>query len=200
VWVPNAAYAPMKLMVEVGWYDHTSGERMKLSDGSEAFNLGTVDLEPRASDLNMPNPIHVNFENQLELVGYSLSTLSPKAGDTVELSLYWRGLRKMQHDYKIFANILDPKTLTKYAASDGMPVNWNAPTSSWEPGKVIEDKHTLKVDPNTPPAIYELEIGWYSQEADGSFPRLRIVTPDGGMADNFMYLSRVRVYPAEGQP
>jgi 4-amino-4-deoxy-L-arabinose transferase-like glycosyltransferase len=200
VWVPNAAYAPMKLTVEVGWYDHTSGERMKLSDGSEAFNLGTVNLEPRASDLNVPNPIYVNFENQLELVGYSLSTLSPKAGDTVELTLYWRGLRKMERDYKIFANILDPKTLTKYAASDGMPVNWNAPTSSWEPGNIIEDKHTLKVDQNTPPAIYELEIGWYAQEPDGSFPRLRIVTPDGGMADNFMYLSRVRVYPEAGGP
>jgi 4-amino-4-deoxy-L-arabinose transferase-like glycosyltransferase len=200
VWVPNAAYAPMQLTVEVGWYDHTSGERMKLGNGEETFTLGTVDLEPRASDLDVPNPIHVNFENQLELVGYSLSTLSPKAGDTVELTLYWRGMRKMERDYKIFANILDPQTLTKYAASDSMPVNWNAPTTSWEPGKIIEDKHTLKVDPNTPPAIYELAIGWYSQEPDGSFPRLRIVTPDGGMAEDYLYLSRVRVYPAEAKP
>jgi len=199
VWVPATAYAPMKLDVEIGWYDLETGERMRLEDGSETLNVGRVELLPRSDveNLGVPNPIRVNFDNQIELVGYEMTDLSPATGDIVELTLYWRGMKPIEQDYKIFANILDPQTLTKYATSDGMPVNWNAPTSTWTPGEIIKDVHMMKVDPNTPPGIYETEIGWYLQAEDGSFPRLRIVTPDGGMADNFLNLSRVRVLPVE---
>jgi len=202
VWIPATAYAPMTLDVQVGWYDLQTGERLMLPNGDETLNIGQVELLPRADDENLgvPNPIRINFDNQIELVGYDMSDLSPAAGDTVELTLYWRGLTRMSQGYKIFANILDPQTLTKYAASDGMPVNWNAPTSTWTPGDIIKDVHTLTVDPNAPPGIYETEIGWYLQAEDGTLPRLRIVTPDGGMADNYLNLSRVRILAADDTP
>jgi len=197
IFVPNTAYAPMTLDVEIGWYNLQTGERMKLDNGSETLKVGTVELEPRpdTEKLDIENPIHINFDNQIELVGYSLSDLSPNAGDTIDLTLYWRGLRKLDKDYKVFANIIDPPTLTKYAASDGMPVNWQAPTTTWEAGTIIKDVHTLKVDPNAPPGIYETEIGLYSQTEDGSIQRLRIVTADGGMANDYMNLTRVRILP-----
>jgi 4-amino-4-deoxy-L-arabinose transferase-like glycosyltransferase len=202
IWIPATAYAPTNLDVEIGWYDLQTGERMKLADGAEMLTIGQVDLQPRADieNLGVPNPIRINFDNQIELLGYEMTELSPAAGDTIELTLYWWAMQTVTQDYKIFTNILDPKTLTKFASSDGMPVNWNAPTTTWNPGEIIKDVHTLKVDPNTPPGIYETEIGWYLQAEDGSFPRLRIVTPDGGMADNYLNLSRVRVLPAGETP
>ncbi len=197
IWIPNTAYAPMTLDVEIGWYNLQTGERMKLDDGSETLKVGSVDIEPRADSekLNVPNPIRVNFDNQIELVGYSLSDLSPNEGGSIDLTLYWRGLKKLDKDYKVFANILDRATLTKYAASDGMPVNWQAPTTTWEAGTIIKDVHTLPVDPNAPPGIYETEIGIYWQADDGSIQRLRIVTTDGGMANDSMDLTRVRIMP-----
>ncbi len=199
VWIPATAYAPMKLDVLIGWYNLQTGERLKLENGSETLNIGQVELQPRedVENLNISNPIRINFDNQIELVGYEMTDLSPAAGDTIELTLYWRGLATMTQDYKVFANILDLPTLTKYAASDGMPANWGAPTTTWTAGTIITDVHTLTVDPNAPPGIYETEIGWYLQAEDGSFPRLRIVTPDGGMADNYLNLSRVRIVMAE---
>jgi 4-amino-4-deoxy-L-arabinose transferase-like glycosyltransferase len=197
VWLPPASYAPMMLTVEVGWYDLLTGERLTLPDGSERLTVGTVELQPRTSDLDVPNPISVNFNNQVELVGYALSDLSPQAGNTIELTLYWRGLQTMDTDYIVFVHIIDPPTLTIYAGSDAMPVQWNAPTSTWTPGDIITDIHTLIVREDTLPGIYELEIGLYTQEPDGTFPRPRIVTPDGGMANDFTYLSRVRVLAEE---
>ncbi|HLU09732.1 MAG TPA: hypothetical protein VK003_08695 [Oceanobacillus sp.] len=198
VYVPSAAYAPTTLSVEIGWYDLPTGERMTLADGSETFTIGTVELLPRQSDLDVPNPISVNFDNQIELVGYSLSDLSPAAGESVELTLYWRGLREIEQDYVVFAHVINPATLSIYAGSDAQPANWTAPTSTWQPGNIIEDTHTLTINPDTPPGIYELEIGLYIQTPDG-FPRLRIVTPDGGMANDYTYLSRVRVLPREDE-
>jgi 4-amino-4-deoxy-L-arabinose transferase-like glycosyltransferase len=193
IWVPAAAYAPMDLTVVVGWYDLRSGERLTLDNGDETLTIGTIRLQPRPDDLGVPNPIRINFDGQIELAGYSLSDLSPKPGDTVQLTLYWRGLKPIPQDYKVFANILNPITLTKYASSDTMPANWTAPTSTWKPGDIITDEHDLPIDPNAPPGIYELELGFYLPLPEGGYTRLRIITPDGGMANDFTYLSRVRV-------
>jgi 4-amino-4-deoxy-L-arabinose transferase-like glycosyltransferase len=198
VWVPPTAYAPMPLEVVIGWYHLPSGERLTLDERADTWSVGSTQLQPRASEQVVPNPLHINFGGLIELLGYELSSLSPAPGETVELTLYWRGLTQIENDYKVFANILDPRTLTKYAASDGMPDNWNAPTSGWQPGDIIVDRHRLSVDPNAPPGIFELELGLY-REANGEFPRLRIFTPDGGQANNFIYLTRVRIRPNESE-
>jgi hypothetical protein len=149
--------------------------------------------------LDVPNPISVSFDTQIELVGYSLTGLSPSAGENVGLTLYWRGLREIEQDYAVFAHIINPSTSSIYAGSDAQPANWTAPTSTWQPGNIIEDTHTLTINPDTPPGIYELEIGLYLQTSEG-FSRLRIVTPDGGMANDYIYLSRLRVLPREDTP
>jgi 4-amino-4-deoxy-L-arabinose transferase-like glycosyltransferase len=197
VWIPFTAYAPMTLDVQIGWNDRLTGERLVTSDGQDTYSIGQIRLMPRTSELNVPNPVRVNFGNLLELVGYEITDLTPQAGETTQLTLYWRGLEKIPDDYKVFANIIDPATLTKYASSDGMPVDWNAPTSTWQPGEIIEDGRQLTVSSDTPtvPGIYELELGLYREAPDGTFPRLRIVTPDGGQAEDFIYLSRIRVLP-----
>ena len=88
-------------------------------------------------------------------------------------------------------------TLTKYAASNAMPVAWTAPTSTWQPGEIIKDIHLLSVDPNAPSDIFEVEIGLYTQDEAGIFTRLRIVPEIGGSADNFLRLSSVRILPAD---
>ncbi len=51
-----------------------------------------------------------------------------------------------------------------------MPADWTAPTSTWQPGAIIEDAHTLDVSADTPPGIYEVEIGLYLNPGDGTFP------------------------------
>ena len=191
--VPLNAYAPITLDVNVGWYHLPTGARLQLDDNTESYHVGHIQLLAREGDL--PNPAHINFGDMIELVGYELTDLSPAVGETIELTLYWRGLRPIDVDYKVFANILDPKTLTKYAASDTMPAQWTAPTSSWQPGQIVKDTHTLTVAADAPPGIYELELGLYEETTDG-FPRLRIHTEDGGQADNFVYLSRVRIVPS----
>lgn len=194
--IPNTAYTPLLLGVEVGWYHLSTGERLIMTDGFETYRVGAVELLPRSSALDVPNPVSVNFGHQIELVGYDLTDLSPAAGQTIELTLYWRGLRPMEADYVVFAHIVDPITTTLYAGSDAQPANWTAPTSTWQAGDIIEDRHILEVDPAAPPGVYELEIGLYLQTEDG-FPRLRVVTPDGGMANDYLYLTRVYLMPNE---
>lgn len=190
--IPAAAYAPMTLDVEVGWYDLATGERLVLPNGATTFTIGQVELRPRNDDLNVPNPIRINFDNQIELVGYQLSTVAPAAGETVELTLFWRRLRAIREDFTIFAHVLNPANLSIYGQSNSQPASGNRPTSSWGDNEIITDTHLLQIAVDTPSAIYELEIGLYLKNPDGGFQRLRVVTTDGGMANDFALLTRLR--------
>jgi hypothetical protein len=197
VWIPPNAYAPQTLDVVIGWYHLPTGDRMVTDEGDETVTIGQINLQPRLSDLDVPNPISINFSDQIELVGYSLSDLSPAAGIETTLTLYWQALRDLDTDYIVFAQIIDPVTTTIYAASDAMPVQWNAPTSTWQPGTIIEDAHTLSVNPAAPPGIYEIYVGLYTRGDDSSFNRLRVFTPDGGAAFDYTQLTRVRILPSD---
>jgi 4-amino-4-deoxy-L-arabinose transferase-like glycosyltransferase len=193
--VPGTAPAPMTLSVQAGWYHLPTGERLALADGGDSVTLGEVALAPREAPSDVPNPVSVNFGGTMELIGYSVSDLSPAAGDTLEVTLYWRALAPMQADYVVFAHVIDPATTTIHAGSDAQPAGWTRPTSNWATGEIVADTHTLRLNDDAPPGIFELEIGVYLAQ-DGRFDRLRIVTPDGGMADDYTYLTRVRILPA----
>jgi len=184
----------MPLTIAVGWYHLPTGNRLRLTNGEEIFPIGTVELRSHPSALAVPNPIRVNFDRQIELVGYEFSDISPAAGDTLTLTLYWRALQSVERDYVVFAHLIDPPTLTIYAGSNAQPVGWTRPTSTWEVGEIVVDTHTMTVRPDTPPGIYEFEVGLYQQLPD-HFPRLRIVSSDGGMANDYIYLTRLRVLP-----
>lgn len=194
--VPDTALAPMTLSVVAGWYHLPTGQRLALADGGETVLLGEAELVARSAPYGAPNPVSVNFGDQLELVGYSVSGLSPEAGSTVEVTLYWRALQPMKADYVVFTHIIDPVTTTIYAGSDAQPANWTRPTSTWQPGEIVADTHTLTLPSTAPPDIFELELGVYLAAEDGGFDRLRIVTSDGGMADDYIHLTRLRILPA----
>jgi hypothetical protein len=196
IWLPPNVYAPSELALEIGWYHLPTGERMALDDGSTVFRAGSVQLLPRISELDVPNPTSINFGSQIKLVGYEVSTLAPQVGETVDLTLYWRRLRPITVDYTVFAHIVDPATQRLYASSDAQPAQGNRPMMTWVEGEIIADTHRLTVQVDTMPGIYELEIGIYTQSSEGVFSRLRVLTVDGGMANDFAYLSRVRINPS----
>ncbi|MCU0496235.1 MAG: glycosyltransferase family 39 protein [Anaerolineae bacterium] len=195
---PRTAFTPNTLSVNVGWYDLTTGERLTLPNGDEMYTIGTITLDPYDPDSTMPNPLNINFDHQIALVGYDLDRLSAAPGEALTLTLYWRGLRPITRDYVVFANIIEPQTLTKYADSNAMPVAWTRPTTTWTPDELIIDSHTLTVYPDALPGIYELEIGLYLPDPD--FPRLQIVPEVGQTADNLIYLSRIRILPPRSTP
>jgi 4-amino-4-deoxy-L-arabinose transferase-like glycosyltransferase len=191
--IPEGAYSPMTLDVLIGFYNIHTQERMVNADGLDRIHIGQVELIPRTNLFSVPNHIVVNFGGQIELLGYELSTLNPQVGDTVELTLYWRARRFLTDDWTVFANIIDPDTLTKYADSNAMPVNWTRPTSSWTIGEVIVDTHTLTLYDDAVPGIYQIEVGLYRQTDSGDFQRLTVRNTN----DTFIYLSRVRIMPEE---
>lgn len=192
--VPSGAYAPLELSVWFGWYHLPSGERLQTADG-ERVQVGTVTLLPRQSTLGLPNPVRVNFANELVLLGYEYSTLTPQVGETMDVTLYWQALQPIPRDYVVFVHVIEPRTANRVGYSDSQPAAWTRPTTTWQVGEIITDTHSFSIAPDAPATPYELQIGLYTVEPDGNLPRLRIIEENGGISNDYFYLSRVRVIP-----
>jgi 4-amino-4-deoxy-L-arabinose transferase-like glycosyltransferase len=173
-------YAPTTAEIRLGFYDAQTGERMKLGAGSEMYTLGQAEIAPR--------DFSINFGDKLELIGYGISTLAASPNESIELTLQWRGLAKMSEDYVVFANIIDPESLAKYASSNAQPAEWTRPTSTWAVGEIISDRHILTIAPDAVAGIYELELGLYIQQ-EYRFLRLPVL----GTYENWLYLTRIRI-------
>jgi hypothetical protein len=90
-------------------------------------------------------------------------------GATVRLTLDWQGLRPMETDYTVFVHVVDQDG-TIWAQRDSMPVDGERPTSSWQPGELIEDRYELMIDVDGPREGYAVEVGLYDQSTGMRVP------------------------------
>ncbi|MHB0874906.1 MAG: glycosyltransferase family 39 protein [Anaerolineae bacterium] len=190
VLIPPGTYAPSRLRVLVGWYRYPDGERLAYAPGQDAYPVGEVALAARPSQYGAPNPVSVNFDDRVELLGYDITDLAFCPGQSLDATLYWHALRPLDKDYVVFTNIIDSRDLTKYADSNTMPANGARPTSGWAVGEVVEDKHALVVRADAAPGIYDVEVGLFTM--DDGYPRLDVIS-EGRHSGSAALLTRVRI-------
>jgi 4-amino-4-deoxy-L-arabinose transferase-like glycosyltransferase len=183
--IPETAYAPDQLKWEVGVYDFSTQQRLPISSGGDNVRFGSIGLVAQSSPV--PNPMSVNLGDQIELIGYALDRRAASPDEPIFLTLYWRGKSKMSADYTVFTHILQPPE-TIWAQQD-KPVQ--PPSSGWPIGQVVSDTYELKIKPDAPLGVYDIEVGVYDSQKN--FERLRVVTEDGRITDNFVLLGKVRV-------
>ncbi len=102
-------------------------------------------LPPRfTSDIVVPNPTHIIFDNQAELVGYDLPQKSVAPGNELPLTLYWRTQSRIAEDFSMNISALDA-TGKKVGQWDAFPGNGMYPTRLWQPGEVIQDRYRVPI-------------------------------------------------------
>jgi hypothetical protein len=189
--VPGTTYAPAKMDLVVGWYDIQNWERLKTEDGQDLIKLATIEIEVEETSL-YPNPVNYDFEGELALIGYKMEPRRLVAGETVELTLLWQALDRMEIDYTVFTHVRDLEDPSNriYAQHDAkLPGG----TRSWRKSHVAEVTYQLELAKDTPAAVHEVEVGVYYQDQEGTFHRLQLLTPEGQLVDDFLILGKVRV-------
>jgi hypothetical protein len=191
--LPATVFAPCTARFEVGLYDFSSGERLPVT-GPDGQPLGDnvrfhqIAVLPR-EDSPVPNPVDFDFEGRIALVGYNLDRRTAQPGETIHLTLYWQALAEMDKDYTVFTHVLGEQDRL-WAQMDSQPQGGAAPTSSWQVGQMTEDHYDLTIKPDTPPDVYDIEVGLYLA-ATGR--RLGVLDEGGRLLDNRVLLSKVRV-------
>ncbi len=70
--------------------------------------LGLFHYQSQGQALAIPaEEAYVNFGDQIALLGYNASGESFAPGDTLDLTLYWQALRKLEIDYQAFVHLHD---------------------------------------------------------------------------------------------
>jgi hypothetical protein len=110
-------------------------------------------------------------------------------GDTVWVTIYWAVMERPDRDYTVFVHLVDTNG-DKVAQSDGQPVNGAWPTSAWEPGSPVVDRHRLAIPSDTAPGTYFLQAGMYLL---ASGERLPVAGLNDRVQDNAMTLGTAEV-------
>jgi len=135
-----------------------------------------------------PQPLAVEFGDEVALVGYEVEPDFIEPGTTLQLTLYWQAHKQMPRPYTVFTHLLGPdgKSVTQ---QDNMPQQGRAPTTCWIPGEIIVDDYTLVVPPEAAPGTYTLTTGLYIWETGDRLPARGV----GATQDNEVELVKFSV-------
>jgi hypothetical protein len=156
---------------------------------SPPYSVCVLEAPAPLSPADIPQPMSVTFGGLIELMGYDVDREVAQPGEQVTLTLYWRALAPVDRDYTVFVHLLD-EALRKCAGSDGQPLYDRAPTSAWEPGRIVADPHPMTLDAHLPPGETLFGVGLYLLETG---ERLGAVGPEGWLPENRVLLKGVEV-------
>jgi hypothetical protein len=109
-------------------------------------------------------------------------------GEVVPLTLHWRAVEALEHDYSVSLRLFDESGGLVYQVDSQHPVLGTYPTSGWTAGEVVSDYYELQIPPHTAPGIYRWGVvlyrglpegGWESLKVDGTGDEMAM----GGMIE-----------------
>jgi len=125
-----------------------------------ALMLFDVSQGPRLSAGAPQFALRADLGEQIRLWGYDLPSQTFRPGDTVYLYLYWESLIAMQHDYKVFAHVIDAQDEI-VAQRDQIAGAAAYPTSHWPVGALVRDRILITLPGDASPGRYTLIVGLY---------------------------------------
>ncbi len=134
--------------------------------------LTTIMVEGRTHQFAIPPiqyPLQVRLGEGIRFSGYDLGAKEVKAGELLELTLYWQALGEMERSYTVFVHLLDERNQI-WGQKDTIPGGGSMPTTGWVEGEVITDRYEVMVMPEAPAGRYLLECGVYLAETGERLP------------------------------
>lgn len=111
-----------------------------------------------------PHELQVNLENKVKLLGYNLDKSKYHPGDILDLTLYWLCLSDMDQDYKVFVHLTNEEETELIGQSDRWPAYNFSPTTRWEVGEIVVDRHEIPIPRDAASGSYHLLMGMYLLE------------------------------------
>jgi hypothetical protein len=152
---------------------------------------------PTGEVLGAQHQQKANFGGHVELLGYDLPTIEVESGQQLPLTLYWRAVAPVPHNYQVFAHLTNPAT-TLWGQSDKLNPG-DFPSTRWPLDKYVWDDHRVQVLPGTPPGEYHLSVGLYDLNSGQRAPVLDNagqIVGDNVVLDTVVNVVAPRVPPA----
>ncbi len=181
---------PGKYLIEIGLYNVLDQNRLDVLDANgkpvdSRVIVGAVKVAAQKSAVYDP-PLRqtANFDQEILLEGYALPLTPIHPGDSVPMTLAWRGLAELDRDYSVFVHVLDPRGHI-VAQADHQPQNGADPTSIWDVGEQVQDNLMLTLPTDLPAGTYQIELGWYDLKTNA---RLNLRDDQGQISGDHLVL------------
>jgi hypothetical protein len=125
-------------------------------------------------------PVNANLADVVELQAYSAKGERFRAGDTVQVTLYWMALEALDRDYKTFLHLTDAEVTRQPTQHDDDPGGDFTPTTRWMPGELVPDSHTLTLPHDLPPGRYHIWADMYEYPSVTNLTVLSSDLPNDG--------------------
>jgi hypothetical protein len=165
---PELRTGEYSLAVEV--YDLATGQRQPIVPGTAGVGTTRVPLltvkRPGPIQPIVPGRIEADFGGEVALLGHDVSVGADRA---VHVTLHWQSIGIPRHDYTVFAHLVDASGKL-VAQHDAPPRAGSDPTSTWDPGEVVDDELTIDAGPGPRAGAYSLRIGLYEPSTGRRLP------------------------------
>jgi hypothetical protein len=104
--------------------------------------------------------VSAEFEGEISLESARVSGVAIGAGEAICVELTWTAAHTPPADYTVFVHLIDADGAV-VAQSDLWPGGGYLPTSTWQAGQVVADRHGLIAPHGIQPGAYRLSIGLY---------------------------------------
>ncbi len=131
------------------------------------------------------HPLDARFvagDATIALEGYEVATEAISSTGMLSLTLQWQASAPLHQDYLLFVHVLDAQG-RQVGQTDAPPAGADAPTSTWQPGRVMPWVHPVPVPRDLAPGSYWLSLGLYDAETFARLP-LQDATPPPAAPDD----------------
>ena len=118
-------------------------------------------------------PLDVNFQQNLKLLGYDLSTQRLNPGEIIDITFYWQSLQVAKKDYFTFIHLLDTNQDQRGSVEGRLLEGY--PFVFWYPGEIVTDRRQIHVSDEAPAGVAWLQVGGYELDADQQINPLPIM-------------------------
>ncbi len=116
-----------------------------------------------------------NFGNKIEFLGVDIEPKSPKPGQEVTLTWYWKALADMEVNWQIFVHLDHKGPPPARQGMDHHPVRDLYQTTRWKPGQIIKDVQKVRLRGNYPGGEAALWVGLWDPATSR---RLELINKD----------------------
>jgi mannosyltransferase len=132
--------------------------------------------------------LDADFGEAMHLLGYALPGDSLAPGDILPVTLFWEARAPALEPFKVTVQLLGDAG-PPVAQHDGEPVGGFAPTTIWQPGQAVTDRHGVLIPTDLPPGNYTLVVAVYHAATGERLP----VAIDGKSAGDHLPLTEVAI-------
>jgi hypothetical protein len=131
------------------------------------------------------------FDDEIELLGYSTTDEVHQPGETMQVTLYWRGRSQIDSDYNLALNV-HGRGMENIAKLDTWPGGGLLPTGDWIPGAVYADTYLIPLSGNaSAPTLLRLDVSFWGDLLDE-----RLSVSANGFAIDSLMLHAGRLLPS----